>query len=105
MKALGKSLFAAVAATSGANPHVAYERVFAADLDLPESWFRDAIFHSPELVIGPCREAGLVPADEKWLPWAVELVWNSTGRRLARVVAGSPSNYRNQVVAQPRNAP
>jgi hypothetical protein len=44
----------------------------AGDLNLPESWFRDAIFHDPELVIGPCREAGRTPPDEKWMAWQTE---------------------------------
>ncbi len=72
MKALGKSLFAAVAGKSGPKPYVAYQRVSPAELNLPEAWFRDAIFDDPELVIGPCREAGRVPADETWFPWATE---------------------------------
>lgn len=72
MKALGRSLFVATSAKTRASPRVAYQRVSAADLSLPESWFRDAIFDDPELVIGPCREAGRVPADERWLPWETE---------------------------------
>jgi hypothetical protein len=35
MKALGKSLFAAVSAKTGAKPRVAYQRVSAAEIDLP----------------------------------------------------------------------
>lgn len=72
MKALGSSLFAASIGNGEAMPHRAYRRVNAADLNLREVWFRDAIFHDPELVIGACREAGRIPADEKWLPWAIE---------------------------------
>jgi len=77
MKALGKSLFAGVSAKTGAKLRVAYQRVSAAELDLPESWFRDAIFHDPELVVGPCREASRMPADETWLPWATEFNFGS----------------------------
>lgn len=72
MKALAKSLFVAGAANEGAKPRAAYQRMTAAELELPESWFRDAIVDCPELVIGPCREAGRVPSDESWLPWATE---------------------------------
>jgi hypothetical protein len=72
MKALSKSLFAADRGSLHAEPRVAYQRVSAAELQLPESWFRDAILYDPELVIGPCREAGRVPADERWTPWATE---------------------------------
>jgi len=72
MKAVGKSLFAAPPADTTAALHVAYERVSAAELGLRESWFRDAIFRDPELVLGPCREAGRISTDEKWLPWKKE---------------------------------
>lgn len=74
MKALGKSLFTGVRGRSTEVPRVAYHRVSAATLELPESWFRDAIFRNPELILEPCREGGLIPADEKWLPWKTE--WN-----------------------------
>jgi hypothetical protein len=51
-------------------PRVAYERCSARDLGLAESWLRDAIFHAPELVIGPCRAAGLT--EDEWYPWQRE---------------------------------
>ena len=70
MKALGKSLFA-VSGTD-VQPVPQYERVLAADMALKESWFRDAIFRDPELVLGPCREAKRLPPDEEWFPWAIE---------------------------------
>src|SRR5438046_2643806 len=72
MKAISRSLFAATREGTDARPRVAYERVSAADLKLPESWFRDAIFDDPELVVGPCREAGRTAPDERWLPWQKE---------------------------------
>ena len=70
MKALGKSVFTANAGEP-ANPRAAYEKVSASDsrLQLPETWFRDAIYDDPALVIGPCQQAGIVPADEIWFPW------------------------------------
>jgi hypothetical protein len=71
MKAISKSLFVATLDPHAAS-HVAYNRASAADLHLRESWFRDAIFADPELVVGACREAGRTPADEKWLPWCKE---------------------------------
>jgi hypothetical protein len=77
MKALGRSLFGTAATSTRANPVVAFERASAAELKLPESWFRDAIFDDPELVLGPCREAGLVPPDEQWLPWRTEYSFGS----------------------------
>lgn len=71
MKAIGTQLFAASLGTR-AHPTPSYERVSARDLQLRESWFRDAIFDNPELVIAPCREAGRVDEAEVWLPWAIE---------------------------------
>ena len=44
-----------------------HERVSAKMLGLAESWFRDAIFRDPELVIAPCRAGGLVQESEKWM--------------------------------------
>jgi hypothetical protein len=49
---------------------VTHERCSAENLGLKESWFRDAIFASPELVIGPCRAAGLT--DDEWYSWRKE---------------------------------
>ena len=49
-----------------------YRRVSAKSVGLSETWFRDAIFSNPELVIGPCREGHLIPRDEVWHPWATE---------------------------------
>jgi hypothetical protein len=45
-------------------------RRLARDLGLKEAWFRDTIFENPELVIAPCRAAGLTEDD--WYPWARE---------------------------------
>jgi len=52
------------------NPRAAYERCSAKDLGLEERWLRDAIFHAPDLVIGPCRAAGLT--EDEWYPWQRE---------------------------------
>lgn len=71
MKSIGTELFAA-SLGARANPKVAYERLSARDLELRETWFRDAIFDNPELVIGPCREAGRVDDAEVWMPWGIE---------------------------------
>lgn len=71
MKSIGTHLFA-VNAGKQASPKPRFERVLARDLGLQETWFRDAIFDNPELVIAPCREAGRVTADETWLPWRIE---------------------------------
>lgn len=55
---------------SGGRPVVGWERCTAADLGLVESWFRDAIFDSPSIVIDACRSAGVT--DDDWYPWARE---------------------------------
>lgn len=76
MKSIGESLFQM--SRSGAPvPVAALRRVNAKGLGLQESWFRDAIFAEPELVIGPCRTAGRVDADEVWLPWRTEINFGS----------------------------
>jgi len=51
----------------GEQPYAKYERCLAKDLDLDESWLRDAIFNNPELVIGPCKAAGLT--EDEWYAW------------------------------------
>jgi hypothetical protein len=40
-------------------PTLTYKRCSAKELGLEEAWLRDAIFEAPDLVIGPCRAAGL----------------------------------------------
>lgn len=69
-KTIGPHVF--VPDFTGTATHATYTRVSAKDVRLYEEWFRDAIFANPELVIEPCREAGLVPADETWEPWVTE---------------------------------
>ncbi len=51
-------------------PKLGFERCSAKELGLDESWLRDSIFESPDLVIGPCRAAGLT--EEDWYPWQRE---------------------------------
>ena len=76
MKSIGASLFE-INRSGVPVPVAALERVSAKGLGLQESWFRDAIFAEPELVIAPCRAAGRVDADETWLPWRVEVNFGS----------------------------
>lgn len=71
MKAIGDCLFE-LDRTGTPAPRLALQRVNAKSLGLQESWFRDAIFANPELVIAPCRAAGQVDQDEVWLPWRIE---------------------------------
>lgn len=71
MKAIGSTLFLAQRLGQPLSTAL-YNREIAAAVGLPESWFRDAIYANPELIVEPCREAGRVAADETWLPWATE---------------------------------
>lgn len=64
MKPVGDQLFTF---ENRDKPVLAYERCAAKDLGLDESWLRDAIFAEPELVIGPCRAAGLT--EDEWYAW------------------------------------
>ena len=90
-------------------PIPSHERCTAEDLGLKESWFRDAIFASPELVIGPCRAAGLT--DDDWYPWRKEfetdvgpidvLLLSSQGRlALVETKLASNPELRRKVLAQ-----
>lgn len=76
MKSIGESLFQ-LARVGKPSPVATLRRVNAKELRLQESWFRDAIFANPELVIGPCRMAGRVSSDEAWVPWRVEANFGS----------------------------
>ena len=55
MKPVSDQLFAF---DNPGRPTLTHERCLAEDLVLRESWLRDAIFETPDLVIGPCRVAG-----------------------------------------------
>ena len=72
MKSIGESLFR-LNRSAAPKPVAELHRVTAKGLGLQESWFRDAIFAEAELVIGPCRAAGRIDADETWLPWRIEV--------------------------------
>lgn len=76
MKSIGEDLFQ-LRRNGNPSPLPVLRRVSAKGLDLKESWFRDAIFAEPELVVGPCRAAGRVEADEIWLPWRTEVNFGS----------------------------
>lgn len=76
MKAIGERIFK-LERNKAPAPKPAYDRVTAKDLGLQETWFRDAIFREPELVVAACRVAGRVPADEAWLPWRTEANFGS----------------------------
>ncbi len=90
-------------------PAPSFERCSANDLKLSEAWLRDAIFALPELVIGPCRQAGLT--DDDWFPWKkefptvvgpIDVLLVSRQGRLALVETKLASNpeMRRKVLAQ-----
>lgn len=113
MKTIGKAIyeFHSLTSKSKAITHK-HERVSAKMLGLPESWFRDAIFLDPELVIAPCRAGGMVQESEIWMPWKMEHHLSETGRvdvmlissfgRIGLVETKLSSNpeQRREVVAQ-----
>jgi hypothetical protein len=89
----------------------AFSRRSAKDVALLESWFRDAIAANPELVVAPCREAGLVPSDERWFCWKTEfgtetgsidvLLLSSQGRiGIVETKLSYNPQIRREVVAQ-----
>jgi hypothetical protein len=89
-------------------PTAAYERCSAKDLGLVESWLQDAIFHAPDLVIGPCRAAGLT--EDEWYPWEREypvavgqidvLLLSSQGRVAVVETKLKTNSDRRRVLAQ-----
>jgi hypothetical protein len=76
MKCIGAELFTPAAAGEFV---VAFRRISAKDAGIEESWFGDAIFMNPELVIGACRSAGVVIEGERWYAWAKEYGIPDTG--------------------------
>lgn len=106
MKPVSEQLFS-FRATDGPRP--SFSRCSARDLGLPESWLRDAIFSEPELVIGPCRSAGLT--EDEWYAWqreltvevgSIDVLLISASGRVAIVETKLASNpeLRRRVLAQ-----
>lgn len=77
MKAIGRHLFHMRRSGPQQAPVDAWQRIDARTAGLGESWFRDAIFDNPELVIAPCRATGQVDEREAWLPWRTEFNFGS----------------------------
>lgn len=72
MKAIGSQLFRMQRTGPRPAPVDVWRRIDARVASLKESWFRDAIFNNPELVIAPCRASGQVDDREAWIPWRTE---------------------------------
>ena len=90
-------------------PAPTHKRCSAKDLGLEESWLRDAIFNVPDLVIGPCRAAGLT--QDEWYGWQREykvdvgkvdvLLLSSQGRvAIVETKLASNPELRRRVLAQ-----
>ena len=107
MRVVGDQIFELSTSTSP-NPVERYKRTTAAELNLNEFWFRDAIFLQPLLAIAPCEQAGLT--DDDWYPWAkefstaagpIDVLLVSSGGRVAVVetkLASNPENRRKVLV-------
>jgi hypothetical protein len=52
----------------------------AREIGFKEKWLQDAIMNDPEIVLAPCREAGLISEEDGlWLPWASEVTVPDVG--------------------------
>lgn len=57
-----------------------YQLRTAKDVGFKENWLQEAIAEDPEVVLGPCREAGLiVPNNEEWRFWGREIGLGEAG--------------------------
>lgn len=74
---LSTTIFSVNTSPQDPAPFPAYVVKTALELGFKEDWLQSAITVEPELVIGPCREAGLT--DERWAYWAREFQ-TSAGR-------------------------
>jgi hypothetical protein len=75
---------------NGQKSRLGFERCSAKELGLDESWLRDSIFEAPDLVIGPCRAAGLTEDD--WYPWQREFTVE-VGRIDVLLLSSQPSAF------------
>jgi hypothetical protein len=64
-KFLSKNVFAANLSGVQRLTHC-YAQKRAGDIGFKESWLQGTIAQNPELVLGPCRQAGFIPQDEQW---------------------------------------
>ena len=110
-KAIGPQIYSADFSGKRKGTGAAYKRVSVSESKIQEDWFRDAIYANPELVIGPCRQGGIVPDHEQWMPWATEfrvdagpvdiLLLASSGRvAIVETKLSYNAQGRREVVAQ-----
>lgn len=74
---LSPVLFEADPASGHARSRGVFELATARELAFSEDWLQRAIAENPDIVIRPCREAGLT--DEAWMLWAREFTVESAG--------------------------
>jgi hypothetical protein len=70
---LSRDLFTADFAHPEVGPRKSYTLTTAQEVGSKEKWLRDAISREPEIVLAPCRAAGLVGENEQWYFWKKEM--------------------------------
>ena len=74
MRYLSRVLFTAdLSKSEGASTQPSYGLRSAREAGFKEEWLQNAVATNPELVIAPCREAGLTEEGERWSYWAREV--------------------------------
>lgn len=84
MSATGRYLSPVLCEANFSNPAQltakSYSLSNAKQVGFKEEWLQDAIINDPEIVLAPCREAGLISdEDGQWLPWAKEVTVPNAG--------------------------
>jgi hypothetical protein len=73
-------LFTANFSHPGKLTEKSYSITTAREIGFKEKWLQDAIMNDPEIVLAPCREAGLISEEDGlWLPWASEVTVPDVG--------------------------
>ena len=77
---LSPALYTANFSHPGKLTEKSYSLTTADQIGFKERWLQDAIMNDPEIVLAPCREAGLISdEDGLWLPWAKEVTVPDVG--------------------------
>jgi len=72
-RCLSSSLFTASFSGDKNLTQRSYELTTAYDAGFKEKWLQQAIAENPELVLAPCRAAGLINEDDRWRFWGREI--------------------------------
>jgi hypothetical protein len=77
---LSPTIFTANFSRPGKLTDKSYSLSNAKQIGFREKWLQDAIMDDPQIVLAPCREAGLISdEDGTWLPWAREVAVPDVG--------------------------